>query len=116
MVRGDCNVSKAKESSSRNCQFQNWLISADVPKNYTETLVNCKLCEDYILPRFHFTTQSNDIFGAKIEIEKLANVRLEQYPYFQILVENDKMTIFSYGYVGYMYLQFSNTVIDDVAL
>ena len=62
MVRGDCNVSKAKESSSRNCQFQNWLISADVTKNYTETLVNCKLCEDYILPRFHFTTQSNDIF------------------------------------------------------
>ena len=93
MVRGDCNVSKAKESSSRNCQFQNWLISADVTKNYTETLVNCKLCEDYILPRFqNFTnTQSSDIFGAKIEIEKLANVRLEQYPYFQILVENDKM-------------------------
>ena len=93
MVRGDCNVSKAKESSSRNCQFQNWLISADVTKNYTETLVNCKLCEDYILPRFqNFTnTQSNDIFGAKIEIEILANVRLEQYPYFQILVENDKM-------------------------
>ena len=76
MVRGDCNVSKAKESSSRNCQFQNWLISADVTKNYTETLVNCKLCEDYILPRFqNFTnTQSSDIFGAKIEIEILANV------------------------------------------